>query len=107
MARDCITNSWYRQNRGRVAGIALDFLAQMADMGLDQAGISVVAKAPNMLHDLIRGTNSVGIYYQEVEQLALRGRQAHCFAIDSDLIMQRIDVKRPNCYHRRWPQPQR
>lgn len=88
MARDRIANSRYCQKNGWVAGIVLGFLTQVTDMRLDQAGIPVVAKAPNMCHNLIHCTDRIGIHGQEVEQLALRGCQAHHFAIDRDLTME-------------------
>ncbi len=45
----------------------------MTNMRLDQTRISLIAKAPDIGHNLIGRTHIVGIYRQQMEQFAFGG----------------------------------
>ena len=54
VARQSVTDSWYSENVSRVTRVGFHFLAEMTDMCFDQAGIAIVAKAPDMSdHDML------------------------------------------------------
>lgn len=83
-----VANARNRQDVARVGHIRLDLLAQVADMGFDEAGITIVSQTPYMRNNLIMGANVVCVHCKEMEQFALRGRQAGSLPEHAHFIMQ-------------------
>src|SRR6266568_9667707 len=59
--RESITHAWYCHNILRTVRIRLNFLAQVANVRLDQSGVSRLIISPDSLNNHICGKNLPGV----------------------------------------------
>ena len=65
---------------------AVDLLAQVADVGLDDVGIAVEVVVPHVVEDLALGQDPAGVLEQVPQQVELGGRQLDERALAPDLV---------------------
>src|ERR1700719_1974936 len=82
MMNQRVSNARYSQNIGRFTWPWLQFLAQMPNVRLDQATISLITKAPDIGHNLVGRTNIVGVNCEQMKELRLSGRESNRFTVD-------------------------
>src|SRR6266571_1805491 len=96
-----IANPWNSEDIAGMAGVWLDLLAQVADMGFDQASIPIVTVSPDMSNNLAGRTDVICIHREQMQQLAFGGCQSRCFPIDADFVVQRVNTNRASIDDRR------
>ena len=68
-----VADAAHRLDQRLVAGV--DLLAQVADVGLEHAGVAVEVVLPDVVEDLLARQHAARIEHEVVEQAVLGGRQ--------------------------------
>ena len=79
------------QGRGALAGV--DLLSQVADVGLDHAGVAAEVVAPHVIEDLCLGHDPAGVCEQVVQQVELRGGQVDPLATAAHLTRVLVELE--------------
>src|SRR5437763_14735075 len=84
-----VANAAYRADGLRALRKAAELRAQVADVGLDDAGLALGIVALNVAQDVRRRERAALVQQEQVQDTALRGRELDAHVVADNLVLRR------------------